>query len=80
MHGRMRGALESCLLQARPRFQHNNMAAVMEVNVSHEIDHLTNSMDFYEDKRLAIWREYLVLSWRKFFDVIIDWRGSESKI
>ena len=32
------------------------MAAVVEVNVSPQIDDLTNSMDFYEGKRPAIWK------------------------
>ena len=63
-----------------PGSKPNNMAAVMEINVSPQIDHLTNSMDFYEEKRLDIWKISVILSWRKFSDVGVDWRKSESMI
>ena len=56
----------------------NNMAAVMEVMevwlVSPQIDHLINSMGFFEEKRLAIWEQCLILSWHKFSDVNRDCR------
>ena len=48
--------------------------------MSPQIDYLADSMDFYEEKRLALWNKYLILSWEVFSDTNIDWRESESKV
>ena len=48
----------------------------MESTVSPRIDDLTNSMNFYGEKRLSIWKKYLIFAWEKFSDVNMNWRES----
>ena len=50
-----------------PGSKHNNMAAVMEINVSPQIDDLTKGMNPHEEERLKIWQEYPILYWEKDF-------------
>ena len=56
MHNGMKGPW-SVYNGLAPGSKHNNMAAVMEVNVSSQIDDLTKSMNLHEEERLAIWKK-----------------------
>ena len=56
VHDGMKGPWNRVYCGLAPGSRPNNMAAVMEVNVSHQIDNLIKSMDFYEKERLMIWK------------------------
>ena len=74
----MKGAWYRDYYGLAPGSKSNNMAAVVEVNVSPQIDDFVNSLNFYEEKGVPIWKQYLILTWDTFSDVNIDWRESES--
>ena len=73
-HVRQNGkGLESCLVWARPRFQAQQYGGRHGSQRVSSNWHFTNSMNFFEKKWLAVWKQCLILSWEEFSDVNMDW-------
>ena len=52
-----------------PGSKQNNMAAVIEINVSPQINNLTKSMNVHEEERLDLWKKNPFLYRENIFDV-----------
>ena len=62
-----------------PGSKQNNMAAVIEINVSPQIDNLTKSMNFHEEERLDVWKKNPFLHRENIFDVNKHCGAGENK-